>query len=86
MLHKTIYKARNIFKYSEQLPENSTKNFTSFSRSRVPFDQSNTLFDQSNRNRIAIESFRDSKIIFFIISIDRAKVSTDPKSFSSNFT
>ena len=86
MFHKTIYKAWNLFKYSEQLPENSTKNFTSFSQSRVPFDRSNTLFDQSNRNRIAIESFRDSKIIFFIISIDRAKVSTDPKSFSSNFT
>ena len=86
MFHKTIYKAWNLFKYSEQLPENSVENFTSFSRSRVPFDQSNALFDQSNRNRIAIKSFRDSKIIFFIISIDQAKVSTDRKSFSSNFT
>ena len=61
-------------------------NFSSFNWSRVPFDQSNAFFDRSNKNWMAIESSKVLKIIFSIISIDRAKVSTDRKSLFSNFT
>ena len=59
--------------------------FSSFNRSRGPFDRSNTLFDWLNRNRIAIETSRNFKIIFRTISIDRAKVLTDWKYWFSNF-
>ena len=83
MFHKTW----NLFKLSEQSLENSAKNsvILSFDQSRVPFDWSNALFDQSNRNRIAIESSKDSRIDFLTISIDQAKVSTDWKYWISNF-
>ena len=73
MFHKIIQNAWNLLKLSEQSLENSAEILVSlsFDRSRVLFnwlnvlfDRLNVLFDQSNRNRIAIESSRDSRIIF----------------------
>ena len=59
--------------------------FSSFDWSRVPFYRLNALFDWSSRNRIAIESSWDSRIIFLIILIDWAKVSIDRKYWILNF-
>ena len=49
------------------------------------FDRSNTLFDWWSRNWIAIESSRDSRIIFLIILIDWAKVRIDRIYWILNF-
>ena len=59
--------------------------FTSFDRSRIPFDWSNALFIRSNRNRASIEIGKDSMIDFLTISIDWAKVLTNWKYWISNF-
>ena len=59
--------------------------FYNFRSIESSFDRSNALFDRSSKNRIAIESSRDSRIIFFIISIDRANASTNQKYWISNF-
>ena len=59
MFHKTIHKAWNLFKLSEQLLENFTENLVlQLSIDRVLF------FDRLNKNQIAIDSSRDSRIIF----------------------
>ena len=87
IFHKTVHNAWNLFKQSEQLTENSTKNsvFTTFDRSRVPFDWSNALFDWLNRNQASIEIGKNSKIDFLTISINWAKVLTDRKYWILNF-
>ena len=59
--------------------------FTSLNRSRGIKHQSKALFDRSNRNWTPIETGRKFRIIFFNISIDRAKVLTDRKTWISNF-
>ena len=66
------------FQTSKQLPKYSV--FTSFDRLRGIEHRSKTLFDRLNMNRTAIDSSSNSKIIFFIISIDQTEVSTDRKS------
>ena len=63
----TIHKAWNLFKFFEQSPENSTEKswFSTFDRSKIPFDRSSDLFNWSNRNRAAIETFRDSRFFLY---------------------
>ena len=87
MFHKTIHKAWNLFKLYEQSPENSAEKsyFTIFDRSKVTFNRSSALFDLSNRNRATNETSKDSKIYFFTISIDWAKVLIDRKCCILNF-
>ena len=67
MFHKTVHKNWNHFKLSKQSPKNSAKKFcfTIFDRLKVTFDQSSALFDQLNRNWVAIETSKDSRIFFF---------------------
>ena len=86
MFHKTVHKAWNLFKLSEQSQKNSAEKscFMIFDR-KVTFNRSSALFDRTNKNQAVIETSRDSKIFFFTISIDRAKVSTDQKRCISNF-
>ena len=79
MFHKTIHKTWNLFKLSEQSLENSVENSIISSFDRLKGESSFRSINQSNRNRIAIESNKDSRIDFLNISIDRAKVSTDQK-------
>ena len=64
MFHKTVYKAWNLFKLSEQSQKNSVEKsrFMIFDRSKVTFNRSSALFDQLNRNRAVIETSRDSRI------------------------
>ena len=64
MFHKTIHKAWNLFKLSEQSLENSAEKscFTILDRSKVIFDRSSALFERSNRNWAVIETSRDSRI------------------------
>ena len=77
---KTIHKAWNILKLSEQSLEDSAKNSVlQFSIDRMLF------FDWSTTNQIPIESCRNSKIISFNISIDQTKVSTNRNSWNLNF-
>ena len=87
IFHKTVHKTWNHFKLSEQSPKNSAKKicFTIFGRLKVTFDQSSSLFDRLNRNWVAIETSKDSRIFFFTISIDQVKVSTNRKCCISNF-
>ena len=75
MFHKTVYKAWNLFNLSEQSPENSAENsvFSSFDRSRGPFNRSNALFNWSNRNRIVMEPSRNSRIIFLLFRSIKTK-------------
>ena len=67
MFHKTVYKAWNLFNLFEQSQEKFYKKswFSTFDRSKVPFDQSSAFFNRSNRNRIAIETSRDFKIFLY---------------------
>ena len=64
MFHKTVYKAWNLFKLSEQSQKNSVEKsrFMIFDRSKVTFNRSSALFDQLNRNRAVIGTSRDSRI------------------------
>ena len=87
MFHRTVHKAWNLFNLSKQSLENSAEKscFTIFDRSKVTFDRSSVIFEWSNRNRATIETSKNSRIIFFIISIDRANASTNQKYWISNF-
>ena len=80
MFHKTIHNAWNLFKCLKQLPENLVLR-VSIGREESSIDQMFFLI-----NRTVIKPSNDFKIIFFIISIDRAKASTNRKYWISNFT
>ena len=84
MFHKTVHKVWNLFKYLEQLPEDPVENSVLWVSIGREFLSINWMF--FSINRIAIESSGDSRIIFFNILIDWAKVLTNQKSFNSNFT
>ena len=59
--------------------------FIIFDWSKITFDRSSVFFNRLNRNRIVIETFRNSRIFSLPFSIDWAKDSTDWKCYISNF-
>ena len=74
MFHKTVYKTWNFFNLSKQSPEKFCGKF-SF---RVSINWQVLLIDCHKPSR-------NSRIFFFTISIDRAKVLTDRKCCILNF-
>ena len=84
MFHKTVHKTWNHFKHSEQLPEILVKNLVLLvliSREESNIDRMSFSID-----RTTIELSNDFRIIFSIISIDRAKASISRIYWISNFT